>query len=243
MSLGWGRSGPGYDRLLRMDVRAVLFLVLCATVASYLVPNLLVHAALTVMLLTVSGAYGQVAPALRLLAVYAVAVAWLFINVHFGIIVPPPMALALVYKLIPVLLVLCLLFAIPSAKLTAGIRQLPIPARIQLTLTVMLRFIPTVASETADIRDAMRVRGLLDSPLAVLRSPLSTFEYAVVPLIFRELKLADEISAAAVVRGIESPCTKHAYYTNRMRMTDVVLMSAALLLAAASIVVPRVLSR
>ncbi|WP_316669241.1 energy-coupling factor transporter transmembrane component T [uncultured Propionibacterium sp.] len=145
---------------MRMDVRAVLFLVLCATVVSYLVPNLLVHAALTAVLLVLSGVYGRMAPAVRLLAGYAIGVAWLLVDVHFGIIIPPPMTLALVYKSIPVLLAARLLFAVPSAKLTAGIRQLPIPASVQLMLTVMLRFIPTVASETTEVRDAMRVRGL-----------------------------------------------------------------------------------
>ncbi|WP_316669243.1 hypothetical protein [uncultured Propionibacterium sp.] len=63
------------------------------------------------------------------------------------------------------------------------------------------------------------------------------------PLIFRELRLADEISAAAVVRGIESPCTKHAYYINRMRTTDVIFMSVSLLLTVAAIVLPRAAGR
>ena len=180
---------------------------------------------------------------LKLLLAYGLVTVWLQVDARFGIIVPPPLALALVHRLIPVLVVLGLLFALPAAKLTAGIRQLPIPAGAQLMLTVMLRFVPTVTSEMAGIRDAMRVRGLLGSPMAVLRNPLRTVEYAVVPLIFRELTLADEMSAAAVVRGIESPCVKHGYYVNRMRPADAVFMLVCLALTATAVVAPRAIGR
>ena len=236
-------GGRGHERLVRMDVRAVLWLVLCTMVASYLTPGLQAHAGLAVALVALACAFGRAALGLKLLLAYGLVTVWLQVDVRFGIIVPPPLALALVHRLIPIFVALGLLFALPAAKLTAGIRQLPIPAGAQLMLTVMLRFVPTVIAETAGIRDAMRVRGLLGSPLTVLRSPLRTVEYAVVPLIFRELKLADEMSAAAVVRGIESPCVKHGYYVNRMRPADAVFMLVCLALTATAVVAPRAIGR
>lgn len=233
----------GHERLVRMDVRAVLWLVLCTMVASYLTPGLQAHAGLAVALVALACAFGRAALGLKLLLAYVLVTVWLQVDVRFGIIVPPPLALALVHRLIPIFVALGLLFALPAAKLTAGIRQLPIPAGAQLMLTVMLRFVPTVIAETAGIRDAMRVRGLLGSPLTFLRSPLRTVEYAVVPLIFRELKLADEISAAAVVRGIESPCVKHGYYVNRMRPADAAFMFVCLAFTAAAVAGPRLIAR
>lgn len=237
------KTGTGHERLVRMDVRVILLLILCTAAASYLTSSLLAHAVLTAALVGLAIAFGQARMGLKSLLAHGVVTGWLRINMHFGVIVPPPMALALVYKMIPILAATLLLFAIPSAKLTAGIRQLPIPANVQLMLTVMLRFAPTVASEAADIRDAMRVRGFLGSPAAIFRNPLNTLEYTIVPLVFRELKLADEISAAAVVRGIESPCPKHAYYVNTMRVTDVVFGSACLALGAAVVTAPHLVGR
>ena len=78
----------------------------------------------------------------------------------------------------------------PSGKLTAALRQLPLPSSVRLTVIVILRFVPTVASEFSDVLDAMKTRGLLLSPLQVVLHPLNTFEYVVVPMVFRSLKIA-----------------------------------------------------
>lgn len=48
---------------------------------------------------------------------------------------------------------------VPSGKLTAGLRQLPIPTKMMLTVIVILRFMPTILSEFSDVKDAMRTRG------------------------------------------------------------------------------------
>ena len=117
-----------------------------------------------------------------------------------------------------------LLFRIPSGKLTASLRKLPIPAKAMLVLVVMLRFAPTIILEFGEVREAMKIRGFLRSVPTVLRHPLNTLEYAIVPMVFRSLKIADELSASAIVRGIESPYKKQSYYVSRISPLDAFLM-------------------
>lgn len=118
-----------------------------------------------------------------------------------------------------------LLVQAPSGKLMASLRQLPIPSPVLLAVIVILRFMPTMLSELADVRDAMRTRGFLRSPAHVLAHPLATLEFGVVPMVFRSLTIADELASSCIVRGIESPCAKQSYYAHGMRIGDGALMA------------------
>lgn len=48
--------------------------------------------------------------------------------------------------------------------------------------------------------------------------------YAIVPMVFRSLKIADELAASAIVRGIESPYKKESYYVSRIAALDYFLI-------------------
>lgn len=45
-------------------------------------------------------------------------------------------------------------------------------------------------------------------------------------MVFRSLKIADELAASSVVRGIESPYKKEGYYLNKMAVSDGVMIAA-----------------
>ena len=130
----------------------------------------------------------------------------------------------MIYKLLLPAMPAYLLAKIPSGKLTASLRKMPIPTRIMLVLIVMLRFAPTVLHEFGEVREAMKIRGFLKSVGNVLKHPMDTLEYAIVPMVFRSLKIADELAASAIVRGIESPYKKESYYVSRIAMLDCFLI-------------------
>ena len=158
------------------------------------------------------------------LLAFAVTHAWLALNVRFDIGFPSPMAFTFVLEMLPLLMPVYLLVQAPR-KLMASLRQLPIPSPVLLAVIVILRFMPTMLSELADVRDAMRTRGFLRSPAHVLAHPLATLEFGVVPMVFRSLTIADELASSCIVRGIESPCAKQSYYAHGMRIGDGALMA------------------
>ena len=43
-------------------------------------------------------------------------------------------------------------------------------------------------------------------------------------MVFRSLKIADELAASAIVRGIESPYKKESYYVSRIAALDCFLI-------------------
>ena len=189
----------------------------------------------TVFVMTMFGYWGK---GLKFLVAFLISYGWL--TFKWGAMVSifqSPMLFTFLIELIPVFMAVYLVSQAPSGKLTAALRQMPLPSSARLTVIVILRFVPTVASEFSDVLDAMKTRGLLRSPLQVVLHPLNTFEYVVVPMVFRSLKIADELAASSVVRGIESPYKKKGYYLNKMAVSDGVMIALFVSTAAMCILV------
>ena len=221
---GMNRTGTTQKRIEQVDGRTVLFLTVCSCLVSFLTTDLIGHAVFTFWLLLILCYFGLYKQGIGCYTVYLVTVVGLYLETKYSISFPSPLLLSMIYKLLLPAMPAYLLFRIPSGKLTASLRKLPIPAKAMLVLVVMLRFAPTIILEFGEVREAMKIRGFLRSVPTVLRHPLNTLEYAIVPMVFRSLKIADELSASAIVRGIESPYKKQSYYVSRISPLDAFLM-------------------
>jgi energy-coupling factor transport system permease protein len=219
---------PRIQLIRRVNVLTLLVVMICASVTSFLATSPFIQMGCTFVLFAVLAVFGYVKSGVKFLAVYLISYTWLSINTRYGINFPSPMMFSLIVEMVPLLMPAYLLMQTPSGKLTSGLRQLHIPPGILLTIIVILRFMPTIASEFSDVKDAMRTRGFLRSPRQIILHPLNTFEYALVPMVFRSLKIADELASSCIVRGIESPDKKQGYYTNRLTVGDAVFMGAVL---------------
>ena len=113
-----------------------------------------------------------------------------------------------------------------SEFLTA-MRRMRAPDAIAIPLAAMFRYFPTLAEEAGAIRDAMRMRGMG----AVLRSPLAHLERALVPLMMSTLRIGDELTAAALTKGLGSGPRTHIQEI-RMRPRDWAACAFALALVA-----------
>lgn len=115
------------------------------------------------------------------------------------------------------------------SELLATAVWMHIPRTIYIPMAVMCRYFPVVKEDWRYIRGAMRLRGIYLSPKGFLTKPAITVECLYVPLMMSASKAADELSAAAVSRGIENPQHRTCLIDLRWRFTD----SAAMLLFGA----------
>ncbi len=118
------------------------------------------------------------------------------------------------------------------ADFTAALRAARVPRALTVSAAVMLRFVPTIIAEALAVRDAMRLRGL-GGVRGWLRHPILSIEYFTVPLIASSLRVADDLSAAALLRGLGSTTTPTSMHPPRLRLADAiaVILAAALVLA------------
>ena len=86
------------------------------------------------------------------------------------------------------------------SEFVAAMERMHVPQKIVIPVSVVFRFFPTVREEYAAIRDAMKMRGI-----TTLRSPMKMLEYRIVPLMMSVAKIGEELSAAALTRGLGAP--------------------------------------
>ena len=73
--------------------------------------------------------------------------------------------------------------------------------KIIIPLSVIFRFFPTIKEEYQAIRDAMKMRNIRFGG----KNPFLMIEYRLIPLMVSVIKIGDELSAAALTRGLGAP--------------------------------------
>lgn len=174
--------------------------------------------------------FGLIKQAVKYLVVYIILIFWLTVIIPRGIIIISPMLLAIIYKFILPSMAVYLTFKIPSGKIIAIFQKMSIPQDILLSLIIIIRFIPSISEEIRSIGEAMKIRKIIDKKINIILHPLRTFTYLVVPLVFRSIKVGDELASAAIVRGIESKEKKQSYYDISLYKQDYVILTITIIL-------------
>ena len=107
----------------------------------------------------------------------------------------------------------------PTGSLIAALNKMKIPRAATLSLTVLLRFMPTLAEEYRHIRESQKIRGI-----SAVRHPFMTAECILVPVLIRTSKVADELSASVQVRGMKPGGAYSSYRKSEINAGDIVLM-------------------
>lgn len=103
-----------------------------------------------------------------------------------------------------------------SSELLSALQLLKLPKIFIIGLTVTLRYIKTFKNEFRLIKEAMYVRNVRFS----LSHPIRSFEYLLVPQLFRCLNLSSELTCAGLTKGIDSPYIRTSYYTRKFSPLD-----------------------
>jgi energy-coupling factor transport system permease protein len=76
---------------------------------------------------------------------------------------------------------------------------------ITIPLSVLFRFLPTMREELGAIKDAMRMREIQFGTKKFWQNPTALLEYRFIPFMISVVKIGDELSAAALSRGLDNP--------------------------------------
>lgn len=126
---------------------------------------------------------------------------------------------------LPILVSLMLLLQTTRINhLLAALQAMKMPAFVIIPLAVLLRFIPTVQDEWNGIQKAMVFRNISLEPSAILRAPMKTVEYILVPLLFSCIAVIEEMTAAALARGLDSERRRTSSVAVRMTASDYIVI-------------------
>ena len=118
----------------------------------------------------------------------------------------------------------------------SAMARLHVPKKLTIPIAVMLRYLPTIREDWHFIKDAMRLRDVSPTLAGFLKAPAMTVNCIYVPLLTAASKAADELSIAAVTRGIENPKPRTCLMKIRMRAADFLAMALFLAFFIAEII-------
>ncbi len=214
---------------LKTDPRTGLLLLVIANIIAFSQNDFRIECGLVVFLTIITLLCGCVASAgkwvltfcaLILLQWYVLPMSPKIIATSFSIFI------SYARRMLPCLMVGSLMLkTISLHQLIAGLRRLHVPQKLIIPISVTLRYFPAIREEMGYIRDAMRLRRIRG---------FEKVEAMIVPLMISATGTAEELSAAAVTRGIENPTKKTSVIVLRMSIFDwsvAVLATAFLALA------------
>lgn len=108
-----------------------------------------------------------------------------------------------------------------SSEILSALQRLHLPKIFIIGLTITIRYIPTFRREFRIIKQAMHIRGVEFS----VKHPLRTFEYLLVPQLFRCVSLSAELTAAGLTKGIATEEKRTSYFNNRFHGVDCVMFA------------------
>ena len=92
-----------------------------------------------------------------------------------------------------------------------------VPEAAVIPCVVVIRFFPTIAEDYRQIRNAMDLRGIASGGWGIVRHPAQSLEYILIPLLMNATNVAQDLSVAALTKGLgcEGEHTSHT----KIRMT------------------------
>ena len=127
----------------------------------------------------------------------------------------------IILRMTPVMMIAYILVKdIKSNELLSAFEQINLPKKIMLSITVALRFFPTYKLEIRMIRESLKMRNIN----LKITEPLKFLEYWLVPVLMRMNLIAEEMTATAMTKGVESPMRRTSFYNVRMRIIDYIFL-------------------
>ena len=102
----------------------------------------------------------------------------------------------------------------------SAMQKMHVPDGISVSLAVVMRFFPTIKEEYGSVCDAMKMRGITFGGGKVTKM----IEYRMIPLLFSCVSIGEELSAAAVTRGLGAPVKRTSAYELRMKSSDHIMI-------------------
>ncbi|MDP3065583.1 MAG: energy-coupling factor transporter transmembrane component T [Methanobacteriaceae archaeon] len=210
--------------IYRLDPRTKLGLLVGVTILSVYMNNLIWLLGLELVLISltiISGTLRNMARFLFLFFLFgALAVGLLALitgNLNYSLESFSPF-----FARFGIMITAGLLFAFTTSpnNLARALEKMYFPPPLSFTLTITLRYIPTLAREAESIRNALKLRGISLSAWDILRKPSYFYRGMIIPLLIRTLKLSDEIAIAAESRGFNGGEGRSSLNTIKMGKND-----------------------
>ena len=194
-----------------LDPRAKLYLILLANMMLFFHANRTTEILMVGLFLIPLGVAGKGKTMLRFLLVYSVMLAadiWL-IPIASGFWLNFVSLLSVgIRMMLPCIITGAYAFTTTTVgEFVCALRRMHIPESVVIPCMVVIRYFPTIKEDYLQIRNAMALRGITEGGMGFFRHPARTLEYVLIPLLMNSNNVAQDLSVAALTKGISMPGT------------------------------------
>ncbi|MDO5721376.1 MAG: energy-coupling factor transporter transmembrane component T [Actinomycetaceae bacterium] len=111
-------------------------------------------------------------------------------------------------------------FCLDLHRLGAVLTQMHAPNFLYVPIMVIARFFPTAMRELRAIVEAMTLRGLRPTPMQATLHPLRSSLLIIIPFLASAARVADELSAAAIIKGLGADGKRTCLILSRFTKVD-----------------------
>lgn len=223
-------NGSSKKNTLKFDPRTELLLLLMANVVAFTQHSVWVEITWVILLLLLIIACGCKKTAGKLAIVFGMC---LFLQYYVFPNGPKILAssftilVSYARKIFPCLIVGTLILQkTPVRELMVALRKCHIPQGLIIPLSVTIRYFPALKEEVGYIKDAMKLRNI---------HGMQKMECLLVPIMISATTTAEELSAAAVTRGIENPAHKTSMLVMKFGIQDYLCLAFGVMFCMISI--------
>ena len=209
------------SHLLRLDPRAKLYVLLLANLMLFFHARTHAEAVMVLLFLAPFFLSGRMRAGLRFALTYLalLAIDLLVIPVASGFALSFLSMLSVgVRMLLPCIITGAYAFTTTTVgEFVCAMRRMRVPETVIIPCMVVIRFFPTIREDYRQIRHAMALRGIASGGAGLLLHPAQSLEYILMPLLMNSNNVAQDLSVAALTKGIGLP-GEHTCLT-QIRMT------------------------
>ncbi|VMR08750.1 cobalt transport protein cbiQ [Streptococcus pneumoniae] len=86
----------------------------------------------------------------------------------------------------------------------SAMQTMKFPNAVAIPFVVILRYMPTLREDYGYLKDSLKIRGIRTSGIEFFIHPIRSLEFMIVPILFRSIRVAEELSTSVLLRGIEN---------------------------------------
>ena len=116
-----------------------------------------------------------------------------------------------------------------TGEWVCAMRKAHISEKVIIPSMVVIRFFPTVGEDLRQITGQMKLRGVLNTEGNILSFPVKYLEYVLMPVLMNAASAADDLSAAALTKGLGIEGEHTCMTEIGLRSTDYLVMAVCTL--------------
>ena len=86
----------------------------------------------------------------------------------------------------------------------SAMQTMKFPNAVAILFIVILRYMPTLREDYGYLKDSLKIRGIRTFGIEFFIHPIRSLEFMIVPILFRSIRVAEELSTSVLLRGIEN---------------------------------------